>query len=138
MPLKALHDDITAFRQYLKAERGLAINTLLAYTRDLDHFAEWYAACKQKDHAQLGLAHFSQYVSHLRDVCHLAPPSIARHLVALKMFFRFLKLEGRASNTAVDLLSSPTRRVGDDQRRCQPGPGLYRSYLRGASNRQKY
>lgn len=108
MSLKALHDDITAFRQYLKAERGLATNTLLAYTRDLDHFAQWFGACKQKDHTQLGLAHFSQYVSHLREVCKLAPPSIARHLVALKMFFRFLKLEGRASNNAVDLLNSPT------------------------------
>lgn len=108
MSLKALHDDISAFRQYLKAERGLANNTLLAYTRDLDHFGEWYGASKQKDHVQLGLSHFSQYVSHLREVIKLAPPSIARHLVALKMFFRFLKLEGRASNAAVDLLSSPT------------------------------
>src|SRR5215218_959515 len=108
MSLKPLHADIAAFRQYLKAVRGLATNTLLAYTRDLDHFAEWFGATKQKDHIHLGLAGFSQYVSHLREVIKLAPPSIARHLVALKMFSRFLKLEGRASNTAVDLLSSPT------------------------------
>ncbi len=108
MSLTALHDDVAAFGQYLKAERGLATNTLLAYTRDLDHFAEWFGATKQKDHVHLGLAGFSQYVSHLREVIKLAPPSIARHLVALKMFYRFLKLEGRGSNTAVDLLSSPT------------------------------
>lgn len=108
MPLKDLHDDIAAFRQYLKAERGLALNTLLAYTRDLDHFAEWFASTKAADHIKLGLTQFSQYVSHLRDTLKLAPPSIARHLVALKMFFRFLKMEGRASNQAVDLLSSPT------------------------------
>jgi integrase/recombinase XerD len=108
MALKDLHEDITAFRQYLKAERGLSNNTLQAYGRDLDRFAEWFAASKQKDHLQINLASFSQYVSHLRSPCDLAPPSIARHLVALKMFYRFLKLEGRAGTNAVDLLSSPT------------------------------
>lgn len=108
MSLKVLQDDLAAFRQYLKAERGVAVNTLLAYGRDLDRFAEWFVASNQKDHAKLALGQFSQYVSHLREVCQLAPPSVARHLVALKMFFRFLKLEGQVSSSAVDLLSSPT------------------------------
>src|SRR5262249_40088100 len=68
----------------------------------------WFGATKQKNHTQLGLGQFSQYVSHLREACQLAPPSVARHLVALKMFYRFLKLEGRVNTSAVDLLSSPT------------------------------
>src|SRR5439155_9209009 len=38
----------------------------------------------------------------------LAPPSVARHLVSLKMFYRFLRLEERVDSNAVDLLSSPT------------------------------
>src|SRR5205823_9101569 len=38
----------------------------------------------------------------------LAPPSAARHLIALKMFYRFLRLEERAQPSAVELLSSPT------------------------------
>jgi len=38
----------------------------------------------------------------------LAPPSVARHLVSLKMLYRFLRLEERATATAVDLLASPT------------------------------
>jgi len=108
MSVKALQQDISAFRQYLKAERGLAHNTLLAYSRDLEHFTEWFAGSKQKDHESLGLTQFSQYVGHLRSVHQLSPPSVARHLVALKMFYRFLKLEGRTGNSAVDLLSSPT------------------------------
>jgi integrase/recombinase XerD len=32
---------------------------------------------------------------------------VARHLVALKMFYRFLRMEERAKESAVDLLSSP-------------------------------
>ena len=39
----ALADDITAFRNYLRAERSMADNTLLAYGRDLDGFAGWVA-----------------------------------------------------------------------------------------------
>src|SRR5436190_3471498 len=37
----ALSDDIKAFRHYLQAERGMAVNTVLAYGRDLDRFALW-------------------------------------------------------------------------------------------------
>ena len=36
-----------------------------------------------------------------------APASAARHLVALKMFYRFLRLEERAEPGAVELLNSP-------------------------------
>jgi integrase/recombinase XerD len=49
----------------------------------------------------------SGFLSFCRD-SGLAPPSIARHLVALKMFYRFLRLEERVQSSAVDLLSSPT------------------------------
>src|SRR5205807_7272048 len=37
-----------------------------------------------------------------------APPSVARHLIALKMFYRFLRLEERVAQNAVELLSSPS------------------------------
>jgi integrase/recombinase XerD len=84
----------------------LAENTVLAYGRDLDRFAQWFALTKQTDHLHLHIGQFSQYVSFLRD-SHLAPPSVARHLVALKVFYRFLKLEGRVTASAVELLSSP-------------------------------
>ncbi|HLN26472.1 MAG TPA: site-specific tyrosine recombinase XerD [Gemmataceae bacterium] len=102
-----LADDIAAFRNYLQAERGMAANTVLAYGRDLDRFAQWAATGALKDYLHPGIRELSQYVSHLRDEG-LAPASTARHLVALKMFYRFLRLEERAELGAVELLSSPT------------------------------
>src|SRR5437762_3554526 len=39
--MTALTDDVQAFRHYVRSERGLADNTLLAYTRDLERFALW-------------------------------------------------------------------------------------------------
>src|SRR5689334_20587825 len=100
-----LNDDLKAFRHYLQAERGLARNTVLAYGRDLDRFAAW-AAGGLKDYRRPAIHELIHYVSFLRDE-KLAPPSAARHLVALKMFYRFLRLEERVERNTVELLSSP-------------------------------
>lgn len=104
--LKELHADLKAFRHYLQSERGLAQNTLLAYGRDLDRFSDWFADTQRRDHLTLTVTEFGSYVGYLREQ-QLAPPSVARHLVALKVFYRFLKLEGRVSETTVELLASP-------------------------------
>jgi integrase/recombinase XerD len=104
--LNALHSDILAFRNYMIAERGLAENTALAYTRDLERYAEWCSQVKCKQYTKPTLQDLSRYVGFLHDE-KLAAPSIARHLVALKMFYRFLRLEERADPSAVELLGSP-------------------------------
>lgn len=101
-----LAEDVTAFRNYLRAERSLAANTVLAYGRDLDRFATWVADGQLADYLQPTLRELSRYVSFLRDE-KLAPPSIARGLVALKIFYRYLKLEERTTTGTVELLSSP-------------------------------
>ncbi len=103
----ALCDDITAFRNYMQAERGLAANTVLAYGRDLNRFALWMAGGGLADYLRPTIRELGHYLSHLRDE-RLDPASVARHLVALKMFYRFLRLEERAEQAAAELLSSPT------------------------------
>src|SRR5437868_6883733 len=102
----SLEDDRTAFHHYLEFERGVAANTLLAYGRDLDHFAAWVSESALTDYLRPTVRDLSHYLSHLRDLC-LAPPSVARHLVALKIFYRFLRLEERTTESTVELLSSP-------------------------------
>src|SRR5437764_9946385 len=102
----ALADDVRAFRNYLTAERGHSPNTVLAYGRDLDRYTAWVAGGGLADYLKPTVRDLSHYVSHLHDE-QLAPPSIARHLVALKMFYRFLRLEERGDPAAVELLSSP-------------------------------
>ncbi|AWM42014.1 Tyrosine recombinase XerD [Gemmata obscuriglobus] len=98
--------DIVAFRDYIQSERGLAENTLLAYGRDLARYAHWVEQVQLPDYTHPTLKHLAAYVAFLHEE-QLAAPSIARHLVALKMFYRFLQLEERASATTVNLLSSP-------------------------------
>jgi integrase/recombinase XerD len=104
--LSALSDDLTAFRHFLQAERGMAVNTVLAYGRDLSRYSQWVAGGGLADYLRPTVRDLSHYLSHLRDE-QLAPPSVARHLVALKMFYRFLRLEERSDPSAVELLNSP-------------------------------
>ncbi len=101
-----LADDVAAFRHFLQAERGMAANTLLAYGHDLDRFAGWVAGGGLADYLRPTVRDLTHYLEFLRDE-KLAPPSVARHLISLKMFYRFLRLEERTSENTVELLSSP-------------------------------
>ena len=104
--LNELVSDILAFGNYLKAERGMSENTTMAYRRDLDRYSTWVATVRLPNYLAPSLTDLSRYIGFLHDE-QLAPPSIARHIVSLRMFYRFLRLEERASPTAVDLLGSP-------------------------------
>lgn len=104
--LSNLTGDLTAFRQYVQAERGLAKNSVVSYARDLQHFLAWATKSKLDDYLRPSVRQLTNYLGHLKEEG-LAPPSIARNLVALKMFYRFLRLEERVDQNAVELLSSP-------------------------------
>src|SRR5581483_5151251 len=87
-----LHDDVKAFRHYLQSERGMAENTVLAYGHDLDRYAEWVAGGDLANYLQPTVRELGRYLGYLKEQG-LAPTSIARHLIALKIFYRFLRLE---------------------------------------------
>ncbi|MBI3411689.1 MAG: site-specific tyrosine recombinase XerD [Planctomycetes bacterium] len=102
----ALAADIVAFKSYMEAERGLAKNTVLAYGRDLERYLIWVTRGGLKSYLDPSVRELSHFLGFLHEE-QLAAPSVARHLVALKMFYRFLRLEEKATHNAVELLSSP-------------------------------
>lgn len=106
MSLLELTADVAAFRQYLTSERGLSENTVLAYGRDLARFVGWAERVKLPDHLRPELSDLVRYLAFLHDE-KLAPPSVARHVVALRMFYRYLRYEGRTGEPTVDLIASP-------------------------------
>jgi integrase/recombinase XerD len=106
MGCERLAAEIRAFCAYLAQERGLSQNTVQAYRRDLEHFCRWVTEFGLADWHTLPLSRWSEYLRYLRE-SGLASPSIARNLVAVKMFFRFLHLEGKVAQRTVELLSSP-------------------------------
>jgi integrase/recombinase XerD len=104
--LAALNADLTAFHDYLAAERGMAKNTVLAYERDLHKFRDWTATGALPNYLMPSVRELTHYLAYLKEDG-LAAPSIARNLIATKMFYRFLRLEERVVQNTVELLSSP-------------------------------
>lgn len=94
------------FLHYLEAECGMAENSRTAYQSDLQQFFAWLAVTRPMALQQVDLPLLSDYLQHLHDR-KLAASSIGRHLVALKMFFRYLVLEGVVVDSVVELLNSP-------------------------------
>ena len=91
-----------AFIDYLRSECHLAENTIAAYKRDVAKFHDWLG---QRAIPALTIRDLSDYVA-LLNSRELAPSSIARNVVAVKMFFRYLQLEGVLLDNKVELLGS--------------------------------
>ena len=91
-----------AFLEYLRAECHLADNTLAAHRRDLSNFQQWLAG---RPMPSLTIQDLADYVAwlHARK---LAPASIARHVVTLKLYTRYLQLEGVLRENVAELLGS--------------------------------
>lgn len=95
-----------AFLRYLEAECGMADNTIKAYSSDLRQFFEWYRKNGPNSLKQIDLKLFSRYLGFLNGRGFNAS-TVSRHLVSIKIFFRFLVLEGVLLESKADLLSSP-------------------------------
>lgn len=94
------------FISFLKVERGLSPHTLVGYAGDLGRFL---AFLKEKRYSNLGQVSREDIVDFLlvEKERGLAPRSLARLLVAIRMFFRFLVAEGYQKTDVSEILESP-------------------------------
>ena len=91
-----------AFVRYLRSECHLADNTVLAYDRDLRRFLEWLGT---RRFAGLTISDLAGYPAWL-IAQQLAPASVSRHVVSLKVFFRYLQLESVLTENQTELLGT--------------------------------
>lgn len=100
-----MHTHSAAFLNYVQVERGLAVNTLVAYRRDLEKFA---AFCQQRKLA-LGRVDRGAVVDFLGWLYRngLDSRSVARTLVTLRNFFRFLRQENVVRHNPTEHIESP-------------------------------
>jgi integrase/recombinase XerD len=91
-----------AFVRYLRTECHLAENSVLAYDRDLRRFFAWLGGRRI---AGLTISDLADYPAWLTGQ-DLAPASIGRHVVSLKVFFRYLQLEGLLTENQAELLGT--------------------------------
>jgi len=91
-----------AFTKYLASECHLAANTVESYRRDMRRFIAWLDG---RDIERLTVGQLADYPAWLKKEG-LAASSISRHTVSLKVFFRYLQLEGVLRKSQAELLGS--------------------------------
>ncbi|OGX09062.1 MAG: site-specific tyrosine recombinase XerD [Omnitrophica WOR_2 bacterium GWA2_47_8] len=105
---------INDFINYLSVERGLANNTLLAYRRDLEGYAQHLKKSGIGSANQITHKDITAYMFHQKQKG-LSTTSICRCLAALRMFHRFLVRERLAKDDPTNLVETPKlwKRVPD-------------------------
>ena len=94
---------INSFLSYLSSECLLSGNTLDAYRRDMEHFTLWLSG---RVITRLTVRDLSDYIDWLFNL-NFAPATRARHIASLRMFFRYLQLEGIMVDNPAEILESP-------------------------------
>ena len=101
-----MNEFIAEFINYLSVERGLAKNTLLAYTRDLAKYTEYLSQKGIKTSAQVTREDVTSFMYDLKKH-DMSTTTICRNLAAVKMFHRFLMRENLAKEDPTTLVDTP-------------------------------
>jgi len=98
---------IDCFLLYLATERGLSENYQLLTRRSLERFADWAETLKRlSGPREVDLDALTEYLA-TEKARGLAPGSMKLVVVALKIFFRFLKMRLMTDRDPAELLSLP-------------------------------
>jgi integrase/recombinase XerD len=103
VPSETMSGWMERYTTYLRSECHLSDNTVAAYRRDLDHMKEWLNG---RSPTQLKIDDLTDFAAYLKNVG-LAPTTITRHVVAVRMFFKFLQLESAMESNPAELLLTP-------------------------------
>ncbi len=97
---------IDRYLAHLTLERGLARNSLAAYAMDLAAFADFLEISQISDIDQVDTVVILAWLVHL-EANGLSPRSRARHLIAVRGFYRFLVLEELTRSNPLNLIDIP-------------------------------
>jgi integrase/recombinase XerD len=94
------------FFNYLAVEKGLAANTLAAYRQDIESYEQFLSMHKIRDWSKVTRDLILRFLLQEKKRG-LSPSSIARRLVAVKLFHRFLLKERLLMEDVTSVLESP-------------------------------
>ncbi|MGD8450259.1 MAG: tyrosine recombinase [Phycisphaerae bacterium] len=104
----AFERSLTAFRTYQNVELGLSANTMAAYRRDLRRLGDFLRRRGIDDWNTLTWQIFQAYLVELTDERY-RETTIARHVVAMRMWLRWLHETKQIAEDKASLLESPKR-----------------------------
>lgn len=80
---------LSQYLEYLEVEKGLSINTLDAYRRDLTAFLELCLGLGAEELTQIQRTHLNSYILDLREK-NYSPTSVMRKIASLRGFYKWL------------------------------------------------
>ncbi len=92
---------------YLTLERGVSVNTKMAYERDVRKFLS-FLADEGTDFLRASLDDLHRFAASLYDVG-ISPTSISRILSGVRSFYGFLLVDGYVEDDPTELLEMPKR-----------------------------
>ncbi|MFC1708529.1 site-specific tyrosine recombinase XerD [Candidatus Omnitrophota bacterium] len=101
-----MRDLIDIFLNYLSVERGLAQNTTISYNRDLLCYDRFLRSINVTDVNKINKENIRSYLVYQKEK-DLSSSTIARSLVAIRLFHRFLLREKLAIKDPTDVIDSP-------------------------------
>lgn len=104
--MKKLEEILECFLDYLTMERGLAQNTIISYRYDLIKYINFLKKNNISSFNQTKKDLVNNYFVYLRKK-NLEINSISRNLVAVKMLYRFLLIEGFIKEDITGLIEFP-------------------------------
>ncbi len=97
---------VDQFLDFLTLEKGLSPNTRAAYSNDLQQFTGFLQRGGVATLNKLTRRHILDYLMWEKSRG-LAAPSLARRLVAIRVFLRYLQQEGLLSANVSETMDSP-------------------------------
>lgn len=94
------------FLDFIRLEKGLTANTSEAYRQDLTGFIAWLQRRRVASLNDVTRRDIMDYLLDLRDK-ERAPATVSRHLVAIRVFFKFLQQEGLLGTNVTDAMDAP-------------------------------
>ena len=101
-----MHDLLRQFLQHEFLERGLAESSIAAYRSDLEDAFDYFLGCGLDHPAAISRDHILDYLEECQS-CGLETASIARRLVSIRMFFRYLLREKILARDVTDVMQVP-------------------------------
>ncbi len=97
---------IEHFAGYLALEKGLSPNSISAYRTDLKDFASFLAGIGAAEYKAVTRDHILKYLADCKRRG-LEPSSIARRLISIKIFFRYLFQEKLIASNITEVMDTP-------------------------------
>jgi integrase/recombinase XerD len=105
-----LRECFNDFIGHLRLERGLSLRTAKAYGSDMELFIRYLESLKINDWEDVRREDIEDFLE--MDPDHrMEPTTIARRLVSIKVFFRYLVEEQIVKNDITDILEGPRKRL---------------------------